>query len=328
MRHPSPTLLILAAGLGSRYGGLKQFESLGSGGETLLDYSVFDAKRAGFGRAVLVIKPDLDREVVLNLRRRFHDKINIDFVIQDLNDLPDGSHPPAGRTRPWGTLHAVLAARHAIQTPFAVINGDDYYGPQAYRRAVDFFSQPQAAESGKHHYFMVGYRLDHTLSANGGVNRGICVNHNGFLKSVEEHVRIEATDAGLCHGFKLNGQRIDLPGASVASMNFWGFTPAIFDQMQVHFAEFLATRGQALDAECYIPSVVDHLVGKGQADCRILETEDQWFGITYPKDRAHSAAALTSLTQTGLYPSPLWSPVRSASEPFSRGLGSSLTQKS
>ena len=307
MPQPSPTLLILAAGLGSRYGGLKQFESLGPGGESLLDYAIFDARRAGFGRVVLVVKPDLDRETESALRRRFHGQIDIDFVVQDLNDLPGGFHMPAGRTRPWGTLHAVLAARDAIRTPFAVINGDDYYGPQAYQRAAEFLGQRSAAEPGRHRYCMVGYRLDHTLSAHGGVNRGICKHHDGLLDSVEEHVRIAADDTGQCHGFTLDGTRVHLPGQALASMNFWGFTPAIFEQMQAHFAGFLGSRGQLANAECYIPSVVDQLIRSQQAECHVLHTDDHWFGITYAADRAQSASALAALTASGVYPHPLWS---------------------
>lgn len=308
--HPhAPALLVLAAGLGSRYGGLKQFDGLGPNGETLLDYSVFDARRAGFGRVVLVVKPGLDRQVESALRRRFDGWIEVDFVVQDPHDLPGGFRLPAGRTRPWGTLHAVLAARKAIRTPFAVINGDDYYGPQAYREAADFFAHATTSGDGRHHYCMVGYRLDRTLSDHGGVNRGICMDQGGFLQGVEEHVRIVADGAGRCHGFTLGGERVDLPGHALASMNFWGFTPAVFEQMQAHFAGFMAGHGHALDAECYIPSVVDHLVRDGKADCRILETQDRWFGITYASDREQSVASLASLVRRGLYPSPLWPPV-------------------
>jgi len=306
MRQPSPTLLILAAGLGSRYGSLKQFESMGPGGETLLDYSIFDASRAGFDRVVLVVQPELDRQIESDLRRRFHGKINIDFVIQNLHDLPNGSRLPAGRTRPWGTLHAVLAARHAIHAPFAVINGDDFYGPQAYKHVAEFFCQPAVTETGRHRYCMVGYRLDHTLSAHGGVNRGICIHEGGFLKGVEEHVRIVRDDNGRCRGFTLDDVLVDLPGQALASMNFWGFTPAIFDHMQTHFAEFFARRGHTSDAECYIPGVVDRLVRDQQADCHVLQTQDHWFGVTYASDRSQSVAALATLSQTGIYPTPLW----------------------
>lgn len=306
MQPQSPALLILAAGLGSRYGGLKQFEGMGPSGETLLDYAIFDAKQAGFARVVLVVKPGLDPQIQSELCHKFHGRVDIDFVAQDLHDLPNGVQIPAGRTRPWGTLHAVLAARHAIRTPFAVINGDDYYGPEAYRRAAAFLNQATTTDSRTHRYCMVGYQLDHTLSPHGGVNRGICRHQNGLLESVEEHVRIVADDTGGCYGFKLDGARVDLPGQALASMNFWGFTPAIFGHMQAHFSTFLATQGQSTDAECYIPSVVDHLLRTQQADCHVLSTGDHWFGITYAHDRAQTATALRSLTAAGVYPTPLW----------------------
>lgn len=310
MSHPAPTLLILAAGLGSRYGGLKQFEPMGPGGETLLDYSVFDARRAGFDRVVLVIRPDLDRLIKTNLERHFDGWIDLDFVVQDLRDVPSGFRVPPERTKPWGTLHAVLAARHAIDTPFAVINADDFYGPSAYRQVADFFAHQDTSLRDPHHYCMVGYAIDHTLSPNGGVNRGICVNRNGFLDSVEELVGIVADADGACHGFTLDGQRSSIPGRALASMNFWGFTPAIFDQMQTYFTEFLERQGKQVGAECYIPSVVDRLLREHQADCRILPSQDHWFGVTYAQDRQHSMQQLAALIDAGIYPARLRLPAQ------------------
>lgn len=307
MSPTAPTLLVLAAGLGSRYGGLKQFEPMGPGGETLLDYSIFDARCAGFDRVVLVVRPDLDTRIKTALLRQFDAQIQLDFVIQDLRDVPDHFRIPAERVKPWGTLHAVLAARHAIHTPFAVINADDYYGPSAYQQLVGFFAQPQSPHGDKHHYCMVGYALDHTLSANGGVNRGLCVKRQGFLAGVEELVGIVSDPHGSCHGFKLNGERINLAHQAVVSMNFWGFTPAIFDQMQGHFFDFLREHGARPGAECYIPSVIDRLVREGQADCRILKTEDHWFGVTYAQDKLQSVSKLQDLVTAGVYPRSLWS---------------------
>lgn len=306
MRRPAPTLLILAAGLGSRYGGLKQFEPMGPGGETLLDYSVFDAHRAGFERIVLVIRPDLAPQIKAELERRYQGHIALDFVVQDLHDVPEGFCVPAERSKPWGTLHAVLSARHAIQTPFAVINADDFYGPMAYRQVADFFGHSDAPSCGISHYCMIGYAVNHTLSANGGVNRGICDSRDGFLENVEELTGIVADSDDMCHGFRLDGTRVDISAHALASMNFWGFTPAIFAQMHSHFTEFLAEHGQRPGAECYIPSVVDRLIREQHADCRILHTTDHWFGVTYAQDRISSVARLSALISAGIYPERLW----------------------
>ena len=306
MELPAPTLLILAAGMGSRYGGLKQFEAMGPGGESLLDYAVFDARRAGFGRVVFVVSADLDPRIQAGIRQRYGIGMDVELVPQHLQDVPGNFRVPLERIKPWGTLHAVLSARHAVHTPFAVINADDFYGPAAYRQVADFFSRPDTNHKGCNHYCMVGYAVARTLSANGGVNRGICVSRDGFLAGVEEHVGIVAGAGGRCSGYKLDGGRVDIPDNALASMNFWGFTPAVFAQMQTHFANFLAQQGSIPGTECYIPSLVDELVRTGEADCRILKTDDPWFGVTYAQDREGSKEQLVSWVDAGIYPRNLW----------------------
>jgi hypothetical protein len=300
--------VVLAAGVGSRYGGLKQFDAVGPCGETLIEYSVFDAKRAGFGRVVLVIGADLDGRIRSEMHRRFHGHVELEFVVQDLHDLPPGFHVPSGRVRPWGTLHAVLAARHTLTTPFAVINGDDFYGAQAFERAAEFFAYPDTASSKVHHYCMVAYPLDQTLSSHGGVNRGICRSRGGFLAGVEECLAVAANNDGTCHGIGVNGRRVNLPGQALTSMNFWGFTPAIFGQLQTHFGQFLHEKGTTPDAECYIPTGVNQLVRSGLVDCRILHTRDRWLGMTYAHDRESVRQTLAALVRGGHYPDPLWPP--------------------
>lgn len=302
----SPTLLVLAAGMGSRYGGLKQFDPMGPNGETLLDYSVFDALRAGFGRVVFVIRKDFAAAFEARIGMRYCNRIRVDYVYQDLADVPDGFCLPAGRVRPWGTLHAVLAARNAVNEPFAVINADDFYGRDGYRRVARYFKQLNLATAGIDHYCMVGYPIKHTLSASGGVNRGICLDGGGFLSGVEEYTGIISGADGNCRGFNLNGEWAEFPGNALASMNFWGFTPSIFGQMDRYFSSFLADKGRSIDAECYIPSAVDYLIDSGKADCRILETDSRWFGVTYPQDKAGSVENIRALIAAGFYKENLW----------------------
>ena len=306
MKIPPPTLVILAAGMGSRYGGLKQLDAMGPNGETLLDYSVFDALRAGFGRVVFVIRRDFSAAFAASIGQRYGNRVRVDTVYQDLVDVPDGFRVPAGRVRPWGTLHAVLAARHAVNEPFAVINADDFYGYDAYRRVVAFFERMPPVTAGIDHYCMVGYPIRHTLSDHGGVNRGICLERDGFLSGVEEYSGIASGDDGVCRGFNQSRKPVVVAGNAVVSMNFWGFTPAVFGRMARHFSNFLKDAGDSLDAECYIPSAVDALIRSGEADCRILRTDSRWFGITYPQDKPLSVANIRSLIAEGVYKDKLW----------------------
>jgi CTP:molybdopterin cytidylyltransferase MocA len=301
-----PTLLVLAAGMGSRFGGLKQCEPVGPRGETLLDYAVFDALRAGFRRVVFVVRDSFARRFEDEIAARYRDRLRVDLVCQQLDDLPDHRSAPAGRTKPWGTTQAVLAARALIDEPFAVINADDFYGSEAYQQVARFFADVQARSQPPEIYCMVGYELALTLSPSGGVNRGLCVAEGDLLASVQEVRDIVADDVGRCAGLDLKGVRVPIAADALVSMNFWGFMPTVFEPMARHFADFLSVHGDDATAECYIPSVVDALIRARVADCRILRTRDSWFGITYPQDKADCVQRLRRLTKNGSYPTALW----------------------
>lgn len=300
-----PTLLVLAAGMGSRYGGLKQMDPMGPHGETVLDYSVYDAIRAGFKRVVFIIREDFAEAFRKGVGARFESKIDVDYAFQKISDLPSGFKIPEGREKPWGTAHAVRAARHYVSGPFAVINADDFYGADAYQRIADCFKQSSSSDEDISHYYMVGYHINKTLSDHGEVNRGICSKQNGLLADVEEITEIKREDDGKIHGNRLGGDRIAIDEHAVASMNFWGFDDGFFNQLERHFTGFLDHYGTEMKSECYIPTVVDDLIGKGLADCRILETTSSWFGVTYPDDKAHVVSAIAQLVNAGQYPSPL-----------------------
>jgi choline kinase len=300
-----PTLLVLAAGMGSRYGGLKQMDPMGPGGETVLDYSVFDAIRAGFGKVVFVIREDFAEAFRESVGARFADRIEVDYAFQKLDDLPDGFSVPEGRVKPWGTAHAVRAAREHIDGPFAVINADDFYGADAYQVISRWFAEAPAA-SGKSHYCMVGYPLKNTLSEHGAVNRGICqTDEANLLSDVEEVIDISRADDGEVSGTRIDGSRLTVDDACPVSMNFWGFTAEYLDQLETSFTEFLRDHGSEPKSECYIPTVVDGLIRKGLADCVVLETSASWFGVTYPDDKPHVVASIAALVAEGAYPSPL-----------------------
>ena len=291
--------------MGSRYGGLKQMDPMGPNGETVLDYSVFDAIRAGFGRVVFIIREDFAEAFKSGIGSRFAHHIKVDYAFQRLDDLPAGFTVPAGRTKPWGTSHAVRAARDIVDTPFAVINADDFYGRDAYQRAAAFLTQPPA-ENGLAHYAMVGYPLQNTLSDHGDVNRGICErDDDGLLTEVEEYVRIEREADGIVRGDALDGSRKPLSETAPVSMNFWAFTPCFFDHLESEFHRFLSTRGAEEKSECYIPTVVDLLIRAKKADCKVLSTTSQWFGVTYPADKPHVVLSIGRLIEAGEYPSNL-----------------------
>ncbi len=300
-----PTLLILAAGMGSRYGGLKQIDPMGPNGEAVLDYSVFDAIRAGFGRVVFIIREDFAEAFRNGVGSRFARRIEVDYAFQRLDDLPAGFSVPQGRVKPWGTAHAVRAARDLVREPFAVINADDFYGRDAYRRAAAFLAAPPATNRVAH-YAMVGYPLVNTLSDHGDVNRGICTrDDNGLLTYVEEFVAIGRGDDGVIGGDALDGRRRVIDDSTPVSMNFWAFTPELFDLLEDEFAVFLADYGGREKSEFYIPTLVDSLIRSGRADCRVLDTDSQWFGVTYPNDKPHVVASIRRLIDAGEYPEAL-----------------------
>lgn len=288
----------MAAGLGSRYGGLKQITGVGPAGELLLEYAVFDAHRAGFSRVVFVIRPDL-REQFDALITRFPRDLDVQIVIQPASARP-GEGPVVARAKPWGTVHAVLAARAALTTPFAIVNADDFYGAAAYQMAAH--ACRDAALTGA--YALVGMRLDRTLSDSGPVARGVCMTQNDELVWLDEVRDIERTSAGI-HGRFPDGVRA-LTGAEIASMNCWVFTPAVLPALEAVFDEFLRERGHDERAESPLPEAINVLVQAKTARVRVLETPGPWFGLTHPGDRDKVVDGLRELTALGIYPTPLW----------------------
>lgn len=295
-----PTLLVLAAGMGSRYGGLKQIDRVGPHGETIIDYSIYDARRAGFGRLVFVIRKDIEAQFKETLGAHFERRIAVEYVFQDLGQVPPDFKVPPGRTKPWGTTHAILAAADVIREPFAAINADDFYGPHAYRLLA------QHLQSGTADGAMVGFTLRHTLSDFGSVARGVCrADEADFLRSVVEMTKIERDGAG-AKNVDAAGHGTQLTGDELVSMNIWGFMPEIFIQLRERFSEFLRTRGHELTAECYIPSTVNAMIAAGQTRVKILRTTDSWFGVTYREDRPQVVESIRKLIRNGVYPEKLW----------------------
>jgi UTP-glucose-1-phosphate uridylyltransferase len=296
----SPTLLVLAAGMGSRYGGLKQIDSVGPNGETIVDYSVYDALRAGFAKVVFVIRKDIEQIFRMTVGARFERRVEVEYVFQELHNLPLGFSVPAGRSKPWGTLHAVLSAAEAINEPFAVINADDFYGAEGYR------SLAQHLRSDLRSYAMVGFVLRNTLSDFGPVSRGVCqVDGNAFLQGIVELKNI-VRDGTHAMNTGATGQVTRLSGDEVVSMNMWGFTPSIFEQLREQFRKFLERSGSDLSSESYLPGAVNELVIAHQTRVRVLRTNDLWCGITYRGDHARIVESIGNLIRDGLYPKGLW----------------------
>jgi hypothetical protein len=295
-----PTLLILAAGMGSRYGGLKQIDPVGPNGEVIIDYSIYDALRAGFGKLVFVIRHDFEQEFREIVGARFEKRVPVEYVYQELDKLPPGFSVPTGRTKPWGTTHAILLAEDAIREPFAAINADDFYGREAYQVLA------QHLTSGTTDYAMVGFILRNTLSKFGSVARGVSrVDGNNYLTSIVEMLKIEP-DGGGAKNTGADRAIIRLNGDEAVSMNFWGFTPAVFGQLRTQFTAFLKTSGQEQKSECYIPATVGELVTAGRAKVKVLRTNDSWFGVTYREDRPRVVESIRQLIARGDYPEKLW----------------------
>ena len=294
-----PTLLVLAAGMGSRYGGLKQMDGLGPNGEAILDYSVTDAIRAGFGKVVFVIRHSFadDFKKVFSAER-YKEKIEVRYVYQELDYLPDGFAVPEGREKPWGTNHAVLMAKDEIHEPFAIINADDFYGRDGFQQMGDYL---RTLEGKTGHYCMVGYRLENTLSENGSVSRGVCeVDGSGNLVTVTERTSIERQD-GVIYYNEADGSRHELAPATTVSMNLFGFTPDYFEQSERLFVEFLKERGGEMKSEFYVPLAVTSLIRSGYATMRVLTTTAQWFGVTYKEDRPMVVEKFRQLHEAGEY---------------------------
>ena len=295
-----PTLLVLAAGMGSRYGGLKQIDPVGPAGETIIDYSIYDALRAGFGKLVFVIRKDIEQQFREIVGARFEKHAPVEYVFQELDKLPAGYSLPAGRTKPWGTTHAILMAAGVINEPFAAINADDFYGQEAYKVLA------QHLTSGTADYAMVGFILKNTLSAHGSVARGVSrVDANNYLTHIVEMMKIEPDGAG-AKNTEADGKLTQLTGDEAVSMNFWGFTPALFPQLRVEFEKFLKRAGGEQKSECYIPATVGDLVTSGRAKCKVLRSSDSWFGVTYREDRPQVVESIRQLVAQGKYPEKLW----------------------
>jgi hypothetical protein len=298
------TLAILAAGIGSRYGGLKQIDPVGPSGEIVVDYSIFDARRAGFNKVVFVIRRDIEHDFREAIGRRIEAQIAVDYVFQRLDDLPGSRAVPAGRVKPWGTGHAILACRDAVRGNFAAVNADDFYGRTSYARIADFLrATPPASPA----YAMAAFTLRNTLSENGTVARGVCrTDEHGFLAGVTERTKIERDGAGGARMAMEDGSVLAFTGDEPVSMNIWGFTPTLFPFLDEQFRDFLDRSADNPKAEFYIPFVVDALIREGRATARVLQTPDTWFGVTYPADKPVVVAAIRDLIAKGTYPSPLW----------------------
>lgn len=300
-----PTLLILAAGVGSRYGGLKQIDKLGPNGETIIDYSVFDAMNAGFVKVVFVIRESIESDFKEAIADKYSGKIEVDYVLQEVHKVPKGIDINPERIKPWGTGHAILMAADKINTPFAVINGDDFYGADGFVAMGKYLMSLSADSTTK--YSMVGYRLGNTLSENGYVSRGVCAaNSKNELTNVVEHTQIERKNNRI-EAFDSSNNVIELEENTPVSMNFWGFTPSIFNHLDQMFTEFINQNIDNMKSEFYIPTVVNQLIHTQMADVKILDTTAQWFGVTYQEDRSSVVAKLASLHAEKVYPSPLWS---------------------
>jgi NDP-sugar pyrophosphorylase family protein len=298
-------LVILAAGLGSRFGGLKQVAPVGPGGELIVEYSAHDARRAGFARVVFVIRRDLERDFRAAVGRRLEGRMEVAYVFQELADLPPPHAPAPGRVKPWGTGHAVLAAEEAVRGPFAVINADDFYGASAYRALAEHFRGGDGREAapGKPAYALVGHPLRQTLSEHGAVNRGICrTDAAGRLTGIDEVMKIERTPDGRARHPTDAGGWQPLTGDEIVSMTCFGFTPAFFGQLRGLFADFLKSQGRSETAEFYLPVAVNDLMEEGYAEVRLLPTVDRWFGMTHLQDLPAARAAIQRLLSQGKYP--------------------------
>lgn len=296
-----PTLVVMAAGMGSRYGGLKQIDPIGPSGEIVIDYSVFDAVRAGFGKVVFIIRRDIEAAFKEVVDSHLRGRVAVEYAFQSLEDLPPGFVVPAGRQKPWGTAHAIRACRAIVREPFGVINADDFYGRDAFEALSRALARraPDARD-----YVLVGFELANTLSEHGAVSRGICNVEGGRLVEVVERTRIERRGGEIV--VDVDGQLLPLAGGTTVSMNMWGFTPALFPQLEEAFIAFLREQGTQPKSECYIPSVVDGLIKRGKAVTEVVNTSSRWLGMTYTEDKPIVREGIRALIAAGEYPAPLW----------------------
>nr|WP_319569788.1 sugar phosphate nucleotidyltransferase [uncultured Draconibacterium sp.] len=297
-----PTLLILAAGMGSRFGGLKQVEPVGPNGEAIIDYTIFDAIRAGFGKVVFVIRESFADAFKEKFEAKLSGKIDVEYVFQELDNLPEGFSLPEGREKPWGTAHAILVAKNVINEPFCAINADDFYGEGAYQIMADFLNNSVQEQT----FSMIGYQLKNTLSEHGSVSRGMCtVNGNdNLVKIVETHNIFKKGGAAVTTAE--DGSETPLTGNERVSMNFWGFHPSIFKTLESKFVQFLKTEIDKPKSEMYIPSVVFEMIEDNEAEVKVLKANSPWFGVTYKEDKPIVVNKINALIEEGVYPAKLW----------------------
>ena len=297
-----PTLLVLAAGMGSRYGGLKQIDQVGPSGETIIDYSVYDAIRAGFGKVVFIIRRDIEEAFKAAFGNKFSTKIEVEYVFQDLDNLPGGFSVPEGRTKPWGTGHAVLVAKNHIHEPFAMINADDFYGKEGFEVLANFL---MSVAPNSDNFAVVGYKLNNTLSDHGSVNRGeIHTDENGHLTFISERLKIREENGQVV--YEENEKLHPIDAEALVSMNMMGFTPKSFEYFEEFFTEFLKERGTEMKSEFYVPTMLDKAIKEKGSKVEILSSDATWFGVTYKEDKQMVVDKLSELTDNGVYPKSLW----------------------
>ncbi len=302
-----PVLVIMAAGMGSRYGGLKQVDPVDEDGHIIIDYSIYDAVRAGFKKVIFIIKKENEQIFRERIGDRMAGHVEVQYVYQNLDDLPEGYSVPEGRVKPWGTGHAVLSCRDVIDGPMAVINADDYYGVQAFQTVYDYLTTHE--DDDQYRYMMVGYRLGNTLTENGYVSRGVCkVNAKGFLESITEHTHIEKREGGAAFTEDDGKTYTDISPEETVSMNLWGFTESFMPELKARFVDFLNEKmpENPLKSEYFLPSVVSELLAEGKATAAVLKSPDKWYGVTYKEDKPVVMAAIRKMKDDGIYPQMLW----------------------
>ena len=303
-----PVLVVMAAGMGSRYGGLKQIDPIDKDGHIIMDFSIFDAVKAGFEKVVFIIKKENEKDFREAIGDRLSKHIEVTYIFQDINNLPEGFSVPEGRVKPWGTGHAVLSCIDEIDGPFAVINADDYYGGHAFKMAYEFLTANEDAED-CYRYMMVGYKLENTLTENGHVARGVCVtDEEGHLVTINERTRIEKRGEGAAYTEDDGETWIDIPEGSTVSMNMWGFSASILKELRDRFPKFLEENMEKNPMKCeyFLPFVVDELLGEKRATVKVLKSMDKWYGVTYKEDKPFVMDAIQGLKDSGLYPQKLW----------------------
>ena len=302
-----PVLVIMAAGMGSRYGGLKQIDPVDNEGHIIMDFSIYDAKRAGFEKVVFIIKKAIEKEFKAGIGDRISQYMDVEYVYQELDTLPEGFEVPEGRVKPFGTGHAILSCKDVVDGPFAVINADDYYGVHAFREIYNYLTENEDDE--KYHYAMVGYILSNTLTENGYVSRGICeMDKDAFLTGITERTHIEQRDMGVQFTEDDGQTWEDIAADSIVSMNMFGFTASMLKELECRFPEFLekGLKENPMKCEYFLPSVVSDLIEEDKADVKVLRSEDRWYGITYKEDKEAVVSAVQKLKDTGVYPQHLW----------------------